>query len=213
VKLRPIVIALLAITLLPAIAAASIVKRHTASGMALARGALLVRGELGAGWTASPAPHAVPTLTCTDFSPQLNGVTERGAAVSPTFSASRSGPFVSQAAYVYTTAAQAAAVWQRVVTPGLLRCVADSLRSGGSNGVTLAVTRERLLALPGLAGPHAGYRITGTATSPGQVVDVYVDMLVLARGDTVSEISASSFEQPPARELELRLARAVARRL
>jgi hypothetical protein len=38
-------------------------------------------------------------------------------------------------------------------------------------------------------------------------------MLVLTAGDSVSEISASSFERPPAQKLELRLARAVARRL
>jgi hypothetical protein len=120
---------------------------------------------------------------------------------------------VSQVAYVYATGAQRATVWNALVRPRLVRCVAASLAAGSGDGVRFMVTGKRLVSLPKLGVAAAGYRVGGTATSQGQSVDVFLDMVVLGSGRTISAISISTFEQPVARALEIRLARAVARRL
>ena len=183
------------------------------SGPALARSALLRRTDVGRGWSSQPPPRHVPPLTCPQFSPRLHGVVETGAAGSPTFAQSSSGPFVSSVAYVYKTAAQGASVWGRVVTPGLLRCVAQSLVNGSGQGVRFTVDRKHLLTLASIADRRRGYRIIGTATSTYQQIGVYLDEVVLERGRMLAALSFSSFSVAPARSLELRLARTVAQRL
>lgn len=193
--------------------AGAVTRRHTAAGNALAGGTLLRRSDFGPGWSASSPPRSVPPLTCRRFHPATGGVVEDGAAGSPTFSAGSSGPFVSQDAYAYATGAQAGEFWRRSTKAGLLRCLSDSLKSGSAGGVRFTVTGSRPLALAGLPTPARFYRVSGTATMPDQAVDVFLDMIVMSRGRTVTEISVSSLEQAPARQLELRLARTVAGRL
>lgn len=195
-------------------AAATAIARHvTPAGTALARRALLGRGDFGKGWSSEPAPRAVPPLTCPRFSPALGGATEVGDAASPTFRGSSNGPFVSQSVYVYATAGQRAAVWRAVVRRPLLRCVAASLAGGSGHGVRFAVTGKRLLSLPRIGVAAAGFRASGTASTQGESIDVFLDVVVLGSGRTITAVSISSFEQPVARALELRLARSVAQRL
>ena len=216
-KPRLTAVALLAITGLPAIAAASIVEHHTAAGTALAREALLVRGDLGGGWSASAAPRSVPPLTCPAFSPSLDGV-ERGAAASPTFSEGRAGPFVSQASYVYATASQAAVVWRRVVTPELVRCVAASLRGGGNSGVTFAVRSERLLTVPAVRGASTpAYRVAGHGLVPGPETNrstcTSSTCSSSRKGDAITQIQRlrASRSLRPANELEAAACRGLLR--
>ena len=185
----------------------------TPAGTALAQHALLRRADLGRGWTGTAAPKTVPDLTCPGFSPALTGVVQTGAVISPTFQRSPTGPFASQTAYTYASGAEAGAVWQAVARPRLLRCVAASLVRGSGDGVHFAVTGKRLLTLPSLSVRAAGYRVTGTASVPSQTVNVYLDVLLLGGGDTVTELSISSFLQPASRALELRVARIVAGRI
>lgn len=205
--------ALLAAPLLSAAVAVAAVA-HTSGGTALARAVLLRRSDLGHGWSVdTPAPGQVPILTCPRFSPGINGAVETGAAASPTFDAGTSGPFVSQTAYAYATSAQEAIVWRAVVRPPLLGCVAESLLSGSGQGVHFAVTSMRGLRLPKLSTPADGYGVSGTATSSGVSIDVYLDVLVLARGQTITAISLSSFQRPVTLRNALRLARIVAGRM
>jgi hypothetical protein len=185
----------------------------TPADTAVARGAVLRRSDLGRGWTGQAAPVHVPPLTCPQFSPSLRGVVQTGAAASPTFAEGSSGPFVGSVAYVFKTAAQATAVWRRAVTAKLGRCVAASLKNGSGHGVTFAVTGTQPLALPPIATARRGYRVAGMASSSGEELGVYLDELVLERGRTLVVLSYSSFSAPAPRELELRLARTVARRL
>ena len=200
-------------TIVAGTAAGAVAIHSTPAGTALARRALLVRADLGRGWIGTAAPKKVPDLTCPQFSPVLAGVVQIGAAISPTFQRSATGPFASQTAYTYASRTEAAAVWQAVARPRLLRCVSESLTRGSSDGVHFAVTGKRLLALPSLSVRAAGYRVTGTASVPSQTVNVYLDVLLLGEGDTVTELSISSFFQPASRALELRLARTVAGRI
>jgi hypothetical protein len=184
----------------------------TPAGMAVARQELLKRSDLGRGWTSMPAPKKVPPLTCPAFSPGLSGVVQIGAAISPTFQATLSGPFASQTAYAYASAAEERTVWREVARPHLLTCIAASLvRSGG--GAHFSVKSKRLLPLPALTVHAVGYRVAGTASVPNQTVNVWLDVLLLGSGTTVTEVSVSSFLEPPARGFELRLARVVAGRM
>lgn len=189
-------------------------QNHTPAGNLLARSVLIRRSDVGRDWRQeSPAPAKVPSLTCPQFNPPVSGVKEIGAAASPTFQASAYGPFVSEIAHTYATPSEGTAVWRAISRPGLLVCAVDSLRRSGGPGVRFAVTGRRLLPLPSLPAPAVGYRVTGTAAISYQTLDVYLDMLVVGRGQTIAAIVLSSFEQPPARRMELRLAGMVARRV
>jgi hypothetical protein len=213
-KLKPPAIVLaLALAGASASTATALTRHHSAAGDTLAGQLLLRRSDFGSGWSTSPAPRTVPALVCPRFSPATPHVTEVGAAASPTFKAGSTGPFVSQSAYEYETGAQRAAFWGRVARPALLRCVADSLTHGSSSGVRFTVTGKRLLALPTLSSRAIGYRVSGTGNTGGESINVYLDLIVLGRGRSVTAISLSTLEQPVARRLELRLARTVAARM
>jgi hypothetical protein len=194
--------------------AAALTRHHTTADHGLAAEALLRRSDFGSGWSTSPRPKSVPTLTCPRFNPATGGVVESGAAASPVLQPGSSGPFVSQTAYVYATGAQQAGFWHTVVRPRLIRCVEDSLSHGSADGVHFTVTGRRPLPLPRLAGARVeGYRVSGTANTTDQSIDVYLDLIVLGKGRTITDLSLSSFQQPASRRLELRLARAVLARV
>jgi hypothetical protein len=198
----------------PAVAGAAIRQRHTTEGQALAREVLLKRGDLGRGWReATSAPAKVPGLTCLQFKPPMNGVVEIGAAASPTWGQSSGGPFVSQDAYAYRSGSQESTAWRQLARPGYRVCVADALIAGGGQGVHFRVKHRSLFSLPGVGAAAAGYRVSGTASQSGQTIDVFLDVILLGGGSRISALSLSSFEQPVGRSLELRLARAAARRL
>ncbi|HJS94325.1 MAG TPA: hypothetical protein VJ741_08680, partial [Solirubrobacteraceae bacterium] len=169
--------------------------------------------DFGRSWTHTPAPKRVPGLTCPAFSPTLAGVVQTGAAISPTFQAGSSGPFASQTAYAYASASEAQTVWREVARRRLERCVAASLVRSTRGGVHFSVRSKRLLALPSLPVHAMGYRVFGTASIPNQTVNVYLDVVLLGGGKTVTELSISSFLAPVARSFELRLARIVAGRV
>ncbi len=194
--------------------AQALLRRHTASGTGLARAALLRGSDLGRPWTeAAPGPQRVPRLTCAQFAPSLLGVTEIGAAATPTWQQSSSGPFFSQSAYAYASPSQEVGVWAALARPQLLSCGADALLAGSGNGVRYRIRSKQIVPLPPLGARAAGYRVRGTASTTGQTIDVYLDIVLLGRSSRTTEISLSSFGQPVASRLELRLARAAARRL
>lgn len=197
---------------LPSTALAAIAQKPTPAGRALAQHALVERGNLGRGWSqASAAPRKPPSLTCSGFNPPVHAV-EIGRAGSPTWQQSSSGPFVSETTYAYRSAAQELSAWSGVVRPNFVRCAAQALAAGSGRGVRFKVTRKQVLNLLGLA-KSARYRISGTATASGQSVDVYLDQIVIGRGQVIGVLSVSSFEAPVASRLELALARAALRRL
>jgi hypothetical protein len=186
---------------------------HTRAGTAAAKRMLLTKRDLGAGWTAAPAGKTPPALTCAGFAPSTDGVVETGVAASPAFRGGDAGPFVAQSVYVYATPAQARRFWLRVVGAGVRSCLTQSVVQGSTTDVKFAVKKIQDLALPALGARRAGYRLTATATAPGQTVDAYVDLLLIGDGKAIAAISLSSFSQPLSERVELALARAAARRL
>lgn len=211
---RPLGRAVLAATLAAAGVLASVTTaagKTTAAGNAQAATVLLTRAEIGRSWSEEAAPKSVPPLTCPSFHPRLRGDVQIGAAISPRFQGSSSGPFVSQTAYVYATPAQGTAAARALMRAKLGTCVSASLVDGSGGGVSFAVSKESPLRLPRLGVAAIGYRVAGTASQPYQLVDVYLDAIVLAHGATVTEVSFATFLAPPAESLELRLARQIAK--
>jgi hypothetical protein len=62
--------------------------------------------------------------------------------------------------------------------------------------VRFTVKHEGLLGLPVLASKVAAYRVSGTATTSGQSVDVYLDMIVLGRGRTICALKRLELSRP-----------------
>ncbi len=213
---RPRVIAAaIAVAALVPVAPSLAASGATKAGDGLAASLLITRAELGAGWSTGAAPKSVPPITCSAFNPTVRGAVQIGAAISPRYQGSSTGPFVSQTAYVYATPAQGRAVARAQMNAKLGRCLASGLVDGSGAGVTFAAKAGVPLRLPGLGSGVAavGYRVPGTASKPYQLVDVYLDAIVLARGSAITEVSFATFFEPPARSLELRLARQLARLL
>jgi hypothetical protein len=186
---------------------------HTAAGMATAHRLLLTSRDFPKSWTSTPAGKAVPALTCGSFAPSTTGVVEIGAAASPNFRAGATGPFASEAVYVYATARQARTFWRRAVGPGIAGCFSQSVTQGSTQAVRFAVKKTELLPLPRLGDRSAAYRLRATATTTGQSVTAYFDLLLIGRGAAVAAITFSGFSEPVSSELELAGARAAARRL
>jgi hypothetical protein len=186
---------------------------HTAAGVATAHRALLRHADLGAAWVAGTTPKKVAPLACKTVT-QPRGVVEVGSAVSPTYRESASGPFVSQSTYVYDSAAGAVRYYQQVARPGALDCLVRSVASGGAaQGVAFTISKQQSLPAPNVGVTAAAYRVVGRATVQAQKVTVYVDVVLLQHGATISEVSFASFLAPFAPSDELRVARAAARRL
>jgi hypothetical protein len=178
------------------------------------RAALLRRADLGRQWSLqAAAPKHAPPLTCHGFSPRLPGVSAPAAVASPTFARGLDGPFVSQTAYRYATAAQQHVVWRRVVVKRLLHCVAAALTAGGSGGARFTVASRKVLPLRGAGASVTRYRVGGSATSAGQTLPVFLDELVLGQRGLITALDVSTLMQPPADSLERRLVRLASARL
>jgi hypothetical protein len=186
---------------------------HTPAGTAAAHKSLLRRADLGAGWLAGATPKKVGSLTCDTAAPP-KAVVEIGSAVSPTFQASGTGPFVSQSAYVYSTAAGAAKLFANTSGATAVKCLAQSfLGADPSGSVVFTATKQQTMRAPKVNGQATAYRVIGTARASAQRVRVYVDIVLIRRGNAISEVSYASFLVPPAASVEARVARAAANRL
>jgi hypothetical protein len=186
---------------------------HTPAGTAAAHRALLRRADLGAGWIAGATPKKVGTLTCDTAAPP-KGVIEIGSAVSPTFQSSATGPFVSQSAYVYSSAAGATKLFAHIGGSTAVKCLAQSfLGADSTNTVTFTVTKQQTMRAPKVNGQATAYRVIGRASASAQRVRVYVDIVLIRRGHAISEVSYASFSVPLAASLEAQVARAAANRL
>ena len=108
---------------------------HTAAGTAAARRSLLRLADLGTGWSAGATPKKIGKLTCGSAPPTLAGVVETGSAITQTYRESSSGPFLSQATFIYGGAAEAARFWQHVSGPAALSCLAKGVAGGSTKDV------------------------------------------------------------------------------
>lgn len=192
-----------------ALAAGAPVAHHTTAGTKAARASLLTRADFGKGWSAAKAAQRGILVSCRGHAPNAKGVVETGAAASPTFSAAQTGPFVQQNTSVYASAAQAGTWWDRAVTPSLVTCVADDLAALAARGVKVKLDSAGKLAVTTSAAHTAGYRVVATANGKR----LYMDVIVIGSGATITDITISSFIAPVPSATEQALAKVVARKL
>jgi len=187
-------------------------KRHTPRDMAKAQSVVLRLGDLGAGWTASPSTGGSGgTPRCKGFQPNESDLVETGTADSPDLH--KSFRFVSSAAGVFKTVAQAQASWDRVVRPGLLTCLGSVFDQGVSSGkVSTTILGKEKLIFPRLAPRTAAYRITFSTASQGLTLKGALDLILLGGGRIDALMISVSFGAPPVAD-ERRLAGLIAHRL
>jgi hypothetical protein len=187
--------------------------RSTAAGRALARSVLLQVGDFGNGWSSAAPPRKVPPLTCKTARSTHRSPRQIGAAVSPIFGASSSGPFVAQVVYAYASRSARAASWRAQVSPHLAHCAATSVNAGGGSGISLAITGVRPLKFSKMGTELAAYRAEGTASAAFQSLKVFLDVIVLGSRRVITAISVSSLREPVSANLERQLVKVTASRI
>ena len=204
----------------PALAIASLAatpvglqQKHTNADMASAARVSLTLGDVALGWTSAPAPTTEQSLICAAWHPDLTGVVETGAATSESLQGGKQGPFVSESAWIYQTAGQAGTLWNRVVGPKLLSCLAAAIEQGSTRDVRFKIRSEHVLEAPGANRPRAAYRVVATAATSGQSVTTYYDVIVLASGRAVAELTFARIGAPMSPATERTLSGRVASRL
>jgi hypothetical protein len=185
------------------------VAQHTSAGTKAARAALLTAADFGRGWTSASSGQRGVVLSCRGHSPSAKGIVETGAAASPAFSGTQTGPFVQQNASVYATAAQASTWWRRAVTPSLSTCAAGDLAALAAKGVKVTLTSAGKLPITTSATHTAAFRIVATANGK----KLFLDVIVLGAGSTITDVTISSFITPVPAKTEQALASLVARKL
>jgi len=199
-----------------AVAASAPREAHTAAGTKLAQASLLQLSDLGRGWTAAKPTAASSTglnFSCTGFTPKQSDLVEIGTATSANFRGGAIGPFLAQKTSVYATAKAARTLWRRGVKPQLSACVGLSLRALESKGVHVTITSRTTIRIGAIADRSATYRILATLTTPKQRLKTFFDVILLASGRTITELTISQFQKAPPLKSEQALAKIVARRI
>jgi hypothetical protein len=195
-------------------AAAAPPARHTAGGTAAAKASLLGLSDLGKAWTAGARGTPGIHLACKGWAPSGNGIVETGAAGSPAFASTQVGPFVSQTTSVYASPKQASSYWARAVRPGLVACVVQTVDAIEAQGIQVKVLSKGALPVSKVSSLTAGYRVVANLTAPGKTPrKLYFDVVLVGRGNTLSELSMTSFVAPVPAKVENALAKLVASRI
>src|SRR5262249_52079854 len=143
-------------------------ERFKPADQARARAMLLRVGDLNAAYAAHPAPISSSGLNCAALDESDLTLTGRGS--SPIFTAA--GGFVSSAAAVYKTRADADRSWLRAMSPAGERCERTELRT------QLQSSNMRLVSLKRIPFPSRGTRsVAYRAVATLQGVHVYVDVV------------------------------------
>lgn len=195
-------------------AAAAPSPRHTAAATAAAKASLLKLSDLGKGWQAGATGTPGLHLSCKGYSPSGTGIVEAGAAGSPGFASSQVGPWVSQTTSVYGSTKQASTYWARAVKPGLVGCVIQTVRAVEAQGIKVKVLSQGNLPFGKVAPLTAAYRVVANLTSPGKTPrKLYFDVVLVGKGNTLSELTLTSFVGPVPDKVESALATLVASRM
>jgi hypothetical protein len=216
--MKLLALSLAALVLVASAAAASGPKvALTSGGNAAAKATLITLSDLGKGWTSKPAQTGGLQVACSGYQPSFKGIVETGAAGSPAFSAGTVGPFFSQITSVYGSAHQASTLWSRAIRAGLIACVADSVKAIGTagQGVKVKITSQQPLTIQKATSLESAYRVIATLTSAKVKYKrtVYFDVVVVAKGTTITELTFSSFQAPVPAKVEAALGALAAHRI
>ena len=184
-------------------------KRLTKADNARARALLVKRTDLPAGFrpqlSAGPDPHVGCSASVSESDLTITGDAEgRQLALGVVF--------VSSAARIYESVADASASWRRSTSAAGTKCATQLLRREfAKQGVDLVSLRR--ISFPRVSERSAAYRVELSAMTSQGTVPVYVDIVALLRSRGQATVIVGSAVIPPQRAEELRLARIVARRM
>ncbi len=183
-------------------------KELTRADSARARSVLLRKADLGPAYRARSSGAGEPHLYCKAL--DESDLTVTGDAESPNFE--RGFAFISSAAQVYESTADANTSWRRGTSAAGERCVRDLLRREFAKDGIRVVSMKRL-AFPRFAPRTDAYRLQLTTESQGVTVPVVMDLVFLMHSRAQVVLSFGSALAPVARGEELRLARLTAKRM
>jgi hypothetical protein len=175
-------------------------ERFTKAGQALARRAVLHRGDLPADWK----PVSVPARSnrCRSYNPDLSRFTltgkARSAFVRPT------GAGIGSSASVYVTARQAAAAFRAEARPGLLTCMsAGIVKQFAKSGIHATVVARRMSRSPRLGQRSASFRMVFEVTVGGRTIPYDVDLLTFQERRAIAALSFQALGGPVRNQLAL----------
>jgi hypothetical protein len=216
----PVVVLILALVVAAAVAAAGALAASgeprealTRADMAKARSIVLTPRDLpGMGWKVErdTGPDEDP-LRCPSFQPDLADLVKTGEAESPNFTQA-SGTFVSSTATLFRTASQADAGFDRVVKPGLTRCLTRILERESSASVKLRVVSTAQVSHPRAGDELRAMRVRVRVTAGGQSVPVVLDLVLLRVGRANMAFIAVGIGAPFPTAAERSLVETLARR-
>ena len=192
-------------------------KALTKKDQAAATSIVLKRGDLGAGFTATPRPKDEPLpkgARCDGL--DEDDLTVTGDANSPDFRLATGGVFVTvgSSAHVYRTLGDANTSWRRGTTKQTLTCLGDIVRLSAGPGQKISIVSSKQVAFPALAPKTSAYRVVVTIAEAGnQRVRAYVDAIVLQRGKIQSVLLFTSLGRPIAQAERTALAAVIAARM
>jgi hypothetical protein len=175
---------------------------------ARARSVLLKKADLGPGFRSDPSGSTDLEHDCSAL--DESDLTLTGDAESPRFTGGIT--FVSSAALVFESRADANASWRRENSSGGIACAAGILRREfAKEGLSLVSLRK--VAFPRVAQRTAVYRATLSGEVQGNSVTVIIDLVTLMHTRAQAAIVFGSTFVPAARARELALARRTAGRM
>ena len=184
-------------------------KRFTKADNARARAMLVKRADLPAGFQPQLSSGVDPHTDCAASVGEAD-LTLTGDAEGPQLALGLL--FVSSAAQVYKSVADASASWRRATSAAGTRCATELLRREfAKQGVDLVSLRK--VAFPRISERSLAYRVTLSATTAQGKVPVYVDLVAMTRSRAQATVIVGSALVPPQKAEELRLARIVAGRM
>jgi hypothetical protein len=214
-RLAPLTLALL---VLPTVASAAGSSRDeqerlNRADMALAKRAVVHKGDLVPGWRRVPSPPEKPgDDQCSGYDPDFSAFTITGKAHS-TF-AHGGGARIVGSVDVFPNATQAAGDFKAGAKPGLMRCLRRSLLQGLREAhLTARIVSSRMASTPRIGAQSVFYRVVARI-SPGSGrarFNVYADVLVFRQGRSIEALMFMSAFAPISNEAVL--ARSVARRM
>ncbi|MDQ3669856.1 MAG: hypothetical protein M3377_06205 [Actinomycetota bacterium] len=184
-------------------------KQLTKADNARARAMLLKRTDLSAGFRPQLSGGAEPHVACAT-SVSESDLTVTGDAEGQQLALGV--VFVSSAARIYKSVADASASWRRSTSAAGTKCATELLRREfAKQGVGLVSLRK--VSFPRVSERSVAYRVELSAMTSQGTAPVYVDIVALLRSRAQATVVVGSALVPPQRAEELRLARIVAGRM
>jgi hypothetical protein len=170
-------------------------ERLRPADMAHARRTTLKATDLASGWKRMPVGSDDDDSKCPGFDPDFSAFTITGKAQSMFTS---QGGVVLSAVEVYATRGQAIGDFRTGAKPALAKCIRHAFETDFARGAggTARTISSRMVTAPRVGERSALYRLVGTLTVEGRTIRVYMDVLGVQRGRSITALFSTGFGGP-----------------